>query len=110
MTKPESQIAALRMRALRLAESELWAEAAEAWREVIAFVAAIGETKGKFVAAMEHEFKAQYAAAVRRADEAMTFVQPLYKVEGAVSSGPEAAEGAAKQLDAGPTQGDTGAR
>lgn len=99
-------IAELRMRALRLEESDLWAEASDAWCEV---VQQAKEAKGLLVTAMRAEFGARYAAALRRADEGMAFVLPLFRVEENVKN-PEVAESAVKPLDAGPTQGSTGAK
>jgi hypothetical protein len=104
MTEP-SVVAALRMRALRFEESEDWAAARDAWHEALA---ALKEVKGTLVYGMEHEFHARAIAADSRADEPMGQVQPLHKVEALAKADDQPT--AVHNLEAGETQGDTGAR
>jgi hypothetical protein len=99
------------MKALRFEEKELWADAARAWR---AALSELETMKGALVSAMHHEFRARAIGAQQRVDELMGAIQPLHKVEAAAEAEAKPAHerdpGAVTKLDAGETQGDTGAR
>jgi hypothetical protein len=106
-----SAVAGLRMKALRLEENEDWLAASVAWHDAIDALKLQG---GPFIKILHSEFEARALAAQSRADEPMAAVQSLDKVETRAKtdekSDAERTPSAVTHLDAGPTQGDTGAR
>ena len=104
-------VAELRMKALRFEEKQDWPAARDAWN---ATLDALKSMQGGLVQAMHHEFSARARSADVLSDEPMGNVQPTHIVEGLVKddgkSLTERDPGAVSHLDAGPTQGDTGAR
>jgi hypothetical protein len=92
------------MKALRLEENEDWGNARDAWHRALGGLEAL---EGSVVAAMRHEFLARARSAGDRADEPPD--QPAFKTEALTEKPADPDPGAAAHLDAGETQGKSGA-